>query len=191
MRHTKTIAGPNIIVQVIHVTWNKAGRGAPTAERRNQIPSTLPLPANMQPDVGHHLLVHESHWGWPNDFANEISSKISTFNAADEFRYDCATIRSTSVGAELDWTWSDSGKPPRRKLDSAGNIVRVTHKSIAKENEWVRARWNARFSCVDTGNWWYEAVTVNVGVHPNANIPIDLFTSQEPVDDYSQMAYLR
>ena len=44
---------------------------------------------------------------------------------------------------------------------------------------------------IDTGNWWYEAVTANVGVYPVAEIPADFFIRSEPVDEYLQRAYLR
>jgi hypothetical protein len=72
-----------------------------------------------------------------------------------------------------------------------GNVVPASHTTAIAENEWARARWNGRFTCIDTGTWWYESVTVNVGVHPDADIPRDLFTRSEPVDEYAQLAYLR
>ena len=192
MRRARAIAGPNIVVQVIHVTWDKSGRGGIAAERRNQIPLALPLPDQFGPDIGRHLLIHESHWGHTNNFANEVTSTIQTIDSNDGFRYGCVSVRATDAGAELDWTWNEwGGIPPRTIWNDDGNTVPATHKTVILENQWGRARWNARFTCVDTGTWWYESVTTNVGVYPYAEIPADFLTRSDPVDEYLQLAYLR
>lgn len=192
MRRTRAIVGTNIVVQVIHVTWDKSGRGGSAAEHRNQIPLVLPLPSALVPDIGRHLLIHESHWGRTNNFANAIISKVLATSADAGFRYRCATVRRVEDGAELEWTWNDRGGiPPRIIWNSDGNTVPATHKCVARDNEWVRARWNGRFTCIDTGTWWYESVVINVGVCPDGEVPSDFFTKTEPYDDFSQMAYLR
>jgi len=184
----RAIAGRNIVVQVIHVTWDKSGRGGRAAEQRNQIPLALPLPDQLAPDIGRHLLVHESHW----DRSNEISSAIRAIDVKDGFRFRCVSVRATNEGAALDWTWKEwAGIPPRRVRNDFGDTVPASHRVDLSDNEWARARWNARFTSVDTGTWWYESVIANVGVIPDAEIPIDFFTRSDPVDDYSQLAHLR
>ena len=192
MRRIRAIAGRNIVIQMIHVTWDKSGRGGRLAELRNQIPVALPLPNSMGPDIGRHLLIHESHWGHTNEFANEVTSTIRAIESNNGFRYRCVSVRETNAGAELEWTWNHwGGIPPRRTWNDDGNVVPTTHKTVILENEWGRARWNGRFTCIDTGTWWYESVTANVGVYPDTEIPTDLFTRSEPVDEYVQLEYLR
>lgn len=190
MRRSSAIAGTNILVQVIHVSWDKSGRGGIAARRRSEIPLALPLPDDLSPDIGRHLLVHKSLWGHTNAFATAFHGRVSCVKAEDGFKFGCATVRGVATGAELDWTWDDRGGiPPRRSWWNVDG--KVTRKFVVGENEWVRARWNARFTCDDTGTWWYEAVTINVGVCPETSIPRDFFTRSEPVIDYSQLAYLR
>lgn len=192
MRHSTAIAGSNIVVQVIHVTWDKSGRGGVAAERRNQIPLALPLPDQLRPDIGCHLLVHESHWGHTNGFADEIRRVTRALHSDAGFRYRCVTVRAMDAVAELVWTCNAwGGIPPREMQDSNGNTVPLTHRCVVRENEWARARWNGRFTCIDTGTWWYEGVTVNVGVWPDAETPINFFTRSEPTEDYCELAYLR
>jgi hypothetical protein len=192
MRRIRVIPGRYIIIQVIHVTWDKSSRGGRLAELRNQIPLALPLPDQLEPHVGRHLLIHESHWGHTNEFATEVTSTIRAMDSNEGFRYRCVSVRATQAGAELEWTWNDwGGIPSRRFWNDDGNVVPATHKAIIVENEWSRARWNGRFTCIDTGTWRYESVTTNVGVCAEAEIPADFFTRSKPADEYSQMAYLR
>lgn len=192
MRRRQAIAGTNILVQVIHVTWDKSGRGGLAAEHRNQIPLVLPLPSTLVPDIGRHLLIHETHWDYTNNFANATTSKVLAADSEAGFRYSCATVRPVEEGAELEWTWNVwGGMPPRRIRNSDGNTMPATHKRVAHENEWIRARWNGRLTCIDTGTWWYESVAINVGVCSDSEVPTDFFTRSEPCEDYTQMAYLR
>jgi hypothetical protein len=192
MRRDKAIIGPKILVQVIHVTWDKSGRGGVAAENRNRIPKAFALPKALSAEPGRLLLVHTSRWGHANDFQGEISSAAQILDAADGYQFRCATIRTVAEGAELQWVWNEwGGSPPRQFTDADGNSVSTTHRAIARENEWVRAQWNGRFTCIDTGTWWYEQVTVSVGVCRSLDPPRDLFLRSCPADDYFQMAILR
>lgn len=192
MRRAAAIAGMNILVQVIHVSWDKSGRGGAAAEQRNRIPLALSFPEKFGPEIGRHLLVHESHWGHNNKFESELKSKVFAEESNNGFRYHCASVRSLEAAVELEWTWNEwGGAPPRRIWHPDGTTAPATHRSIAGENECVRARWNGRFVCIDTGEWEYESVTVNVGVCSDEEIPADFFTRSVPREEYSQMMYLR
>jgi hypothetical protein len=192
MRRSRAIAGRNTVVQLIHVTWDKSGRGGRGAERRNRIPLALPLPDQLRPEVGRPLLIHESHWGHTNQFSREVRNVIRAIDHSGEFRYRCISVAANDAGARVDWTWNEwGGIPPRTIRAEDGNIVPASHRIDLLDNEWARVRWNGRFTCIDTGSWWYESVVANVGVHPDANIPPDLFVRSGPVHDYSQMAQLR
>jgi hypothetical protein len=192
MRRNRAIAGRNIVVQLILVTWDKSGRGGRGAERRNRIPLALPLPDQLRPEIGRHLLLHESHWGHTNQFACECASEFRSKDHSAEYRYKCISVAAIDGGAQVDWTWNEwGGIPPRTIWADDGNVVPANHHIDLKDNEWARLRWNGRFTCIDTGSWWYESVVANVGVLPDAEIPSDFFTRCEPIEDYSQMAQLR
>jgi len=186
MRRDRALAGVNIIVQVIHIGWDKSARGGEAAERRNRVPLALELSDTLAPQPGKHLLVHRTDWGQTNDFTSPHQTEVSVLDTTDGFRFDCVTVRPIEEGAELAWTWKGSGKPPRHSYTDNER----SHRSIARENQWVRVRWNARHSCMDTGQWWYNQITVNVGVCPTVEIPPDFFTGSQPVDDHEEMERL-
>jgi hypothetical protein len=56
-------------------------------------------------------------------------------------------------------------------------------------NSWASIEYNDRLTCIDTGNWWYEHVIVNVAV--GDNIPANVFLTTQPIEHYTQLAHLR
>jgi hypothetical protein len=187
MRHARAIAGWNTIVQVIHVTWDKSARGGRLARSRNQVPLALLLPGDLQPQIGRHLLIHESRWGKANEFTNEFWSagKAVALDEGFSYRGATVTIRRLDTGTEFTWRWNDwEGIRPSRVGRNASHIV------VVQQGGWVRIRWNGRFTCIDTGNWWYESVALNIGVHPDADIPDDFFLRSKPADECSKLAHL-
>jgi hypothetical protein len=149
----------------------------------------MQLPKGAAPEAGRRLVIHNTEWGATNDFAEPIRTKVTIADAGDGFCFQCATVKLVEEGIQLDWAWDHSGGLPPRATWNAPDIAE--HSAVARENEWVRARWNGRFSCVDFGIWSYALVVVNAGLCPTAEIPADFFLRTEPVDDYNQLAYLR
>jgi hypothetical protein len=48
-------------------------------------------------------------------------------------------------------------------------------------NRWASIEYNGRFTCIDTGNWWYEHMVINVAV--GDFIPSNCFMASEPIEN--------
>lgn len=192
MRRERALAGRNVVLQLIHVRWSKTARGGSAAERRNQIPKSLPLPIDLTPGVGRHLLVHESLWGDGNDFSSEAVGWSKRLSLSAGYQKGCLSIGETADGAEVRWQWDESaGLPPRHVQEASGNFVPASHTMHLRDREWGRMQWNGRFVCIDSGSWWYESVTANVAVIPTADIPRDVFQTSPPNCAFTSLALLR
>ncbi len=62
------------------------------------------------------------------------------------------------------------------------------HSIEVTPNRWAAIEYNGRFSCIDTENWWYEHVVVNVAV--GNSVDANVFTNSDPIEHYCQLAKL-
>lgn len=91
------------------------------------------------------------------------------------YRYDQA-IGGAPDRWFLNWPSEPGGSPGRSLMVAPG--------------QWVRVCYDGRFSCIDSGNWWYEQVTVNVawfGGDPDGRV----FFDSEPSGKLMALAVLR
>ncbi len=173
------------LVQVVHVRWEKSARGGQGARDRNSV-----LAANVVLDadlvgIGSQLGVGVSKWSECNAFAAPISSHSQRIAIADGYAFGCVRVTSHRDGLQLhyEYGYANGGAPDRSFLnwpsasgESPGRSIVVRH------NEWVRVCYNGRFSCFDSGNWWYEQTTINVAFfdgEPNGRVFLDREPSQE------------
>jgi hypothetical protein len=192
MRRERALAGRNVVLQLIHVSWSKSARGGSAAERRNRIPKSLPLPTGFIPEVGRHLLIQKSGWGAGNDFSSETVGQSRKLSLSTGYREGCLSIGETADGAEVRWQWDESvGLPPRHFQEASGNFVPASHTMHLRDREWGKMQWNGRFVCIDSGSWWYESVTANVAVIPTADIPRDIFETSCPIHEFTSLELLR
>jgi hypothetical protein len=60
---------------------------------------------------------------------------------------------------------------------------------VVHAGQWVRVCYNGRFSCIDSGQWWYTQVTVNVAWfadHPSSQV----FVNSQPAQELKMLADL-
>jgi hypothetical protein len=82
-----------------------------------------------------------------------------------------------------------TGAPARRFFDKTGTYVAPEHSIEIPLNCWASIEYNGRFSCIDTGNWWYEHSVVNVAV--GDVVSANVFMTTQPMERYTQLAHLR
>jgi hypothetical protein len=178
-------------VQVIHLSWTKAARGGEGARARCAVPAAFEVPASELVDVEGVLRVDASHWGDRNCFAAPFRFDRQEVQLSDGFVVGCVTISAWAEGLQVGYRYDPAvgGAPDRRAFAPAGHRESATRTLPVHDGEWVRVCHNGRFSCIDTGNWWYEQVTVNVACfvgEPNGRV----FLEQEPTQELRALAEL-
>lgn len=174
-----------IAVQIISTTWTKASRGARLARIRNRVPKCLPL--RLPNDIPN-LLCHSVAYSERNEFAEPIAVRVSTTCENNRFGCTNAEIELHDNSATLIYRYQ-TGAPARRFFDKTGTYVAPEHSIEIPLNCWASIEYNGRFSCIDTGNWWYEHSVVNVAV--GDVVSANVFMTTQPMERYTQLAHLR
>jgi hypothetical protein len=107
--------------------------------------------------------VDVSDWGERNNFLEPFSVRRHQVPLVEGFTYRSVAVSAHPEGLRVLYHY-DGGAPnrwflnrlPARDGAPGGQIM------LVRPGEWARVCYNGRFSCSDTGNWWYEQVTVNV-----------------------------
>ena len=181
-----------MIVQHITTGWTKAARGGDPAAARGRVPDRLPVGvpkarrASPPP-----ALLHEVTFGEADGFAVPASDVVMPLRTAACVR--AAAVEATRSGdaVRATVTWRE-GRPRRGRITPAGHAEPVVKTFDVPPGRWVRVLYNARFSCGDTGTWWYERHAVNVAAlpphHPAAGT---LFTATPPAAEWVSLEWLR
>lgn len=173
-----------IAVQIIKTTWTKSSRGGSLATLRSRIPKQLPLP--MRDEIAP-LLWHSVVYSERNRFVDPVA--VNVFTKCDDNRFGCvnAEIELHEDSATLIYRYQ-TGAPARKFFDKTGTCVAPEHRIEIPNNRWGTIEYNGRFSCIDSGNWWYEHVVVNVVVGPS--LSSNAFMATQPIERYAQLAHL-
>ncbi len=174
-----------IAVQIISTSWTKASRGARLATMRNRIPKRLPL---RLPNEIPNLLWHSVAYSERNEFSDPIAVRVSTTCENNRFGCRNAEIQLHDNSATLIYRYQ-TGAPARQFFDKTGTYVAPEHIIEIPLNCWASIEYNGRFSCIDTGNWWYEHAVVNVAV--GDIVSANVFMTTQPIEHYTQLAHLR
>ncbi len=174
-----------IAVQTITTSWTKASRGGTLATLRSRIPRQLPLQLT---DDFPPLLWHSVAYSERNQFEKPIAIHIAT--QCNNNRFGCinAEIELHNDYAILMYRYQ-TGAPAPQFFDKNGNCVAPEHSIEIPHNHWASIEYNSRYTCIDSGNWWYEHVVVNVAV--GASISPSVFMVTKPMERYCQLAHLR
>jgi len=163
------------LIQVIRLHWGKTARGGQGARNRSSVPLAFKVPADHLLNTSGQLHVEESHWGDNNAFAKPFHHRHQRVPLASGYSFGCVTVTVHPDGLLVRYQWDESrgGAPDRSFVNFVGNTESVSRDLLVMPGKWVRVCYNGRFSCVDSGNWWYEQVTVNValfGVKPSGQV---------------------
>ena len=174
-----------IAIQTITTSWTKSSRGGHLASARNRIPKQLPLPLTNE---SMSLLWHAVAFSEHNEFTQPVSVNVTTHCANNRFGCTNAEIELRDTSAILMYRYQ-TGAPARRYFDKTGTYVAPEHRIDIPNHCWASIEYNGRYSCIDTGNWWYEHVVVNVAVGDVVSSTV--FMTTDPIERYTQLAYLR
>jgi hypothetical protein len=181
------------LVQVVRLHWRKSARGGQGTRHRNAVPQAFIIPDAHLADLDGALCIDESHWGESNHFTEAFQSRWLRVPVVEGYAYGCVRIYSHADGVQIRYQYdrANAGAPDRWFFNTAtGYGESPTRQLTVQPGQWARICYNGRFSCFDTGNWWYEQVTVNVAWfvgEPDGRI----FVDTKPDCELRMMAHLR
>jgi hypothetical protein len=180
------------LVQAIRLRWTKAARGGEGARARCAVPTAFEVPAVDFVSAEDVLCVDVSQWGDKDTFAEPFSASRKRIALAEGTTFGCVTVSAEANGLRVSYqyNWAHAGAPDRsfkrHRSDDGEAPVRTV---LVRDQEWVRVCYNGRFTCIHTGDWWYQQVTVNVAWfagEPDWRV----FLDQEPVREIRELADL-
>ncbi len=143
-----------IAVQTISTSWTKSSRGGALATLRSRVPSRLHL---QMPTDFTDLVWHSIAYSERNKFVEPIAVWVSAHCENNRFGCRNAEIEFRDDMVTLVYRYQ-TGAPERQLYDDTGTCVAVEHAISIPRNRWASIEYNSRYTCIDTGNWWYEHV---------------------------------
>ena len=176
---------PSALVQIVRTHWTKRSRGGPAAARRAALPRAFLL--ERAPGYGELFL--DELVLWEPDFSPtrriRPHTAVGDLPAADGVRL----LREGDLLRVQFAFPANGGAPLRSTVDPAGNTVPLVQDVCRlAPDQWARVEWNARTSSIDTGEWSYRLITVNVAF--GTEFERDLFASTPPSATCSHLADL-
>lgn len=173
-----------IAVQTITTTWTKKARGGPLATLRNRVPKRFAL---QLLEGSSSLIWHAIRFSEDNRFQIPSAETVSESCGDNSFGCRNVEVTFTETSATLLYRYQ-TGAPAIQFFDSHGTPVPPEHGINIHSGRWASVEYNARYTDLYSGNWWYEHVTVNVAVGPS--ISDNIFLANEPVGRFAQLARL-
>jgi hypothetical protein len=183
---------PCALVQVIELRWDKSARGGAAARARAAVPEAFEVPPRDLTGPGGMLCIETTAWGEHNSFAEPFSARRHRKPLAEGFSFRAINVSMHDGHLQVLYEYDPStcGAPDRRyEVPPGGDLQRPRSTLVVGSGEWVRIQYSGRFSCIDTGHWWYEQVTANVAwfeTEPNGRV----FLNRNPVQQLSLLAEL-
>jgi hypothetical protein len=192
MTRPSATTAPYGLVQVIRLHWNKPARGGEGARARNAVPSAFEVQADDLSNSPGNLCIEELHWGDKDFFAKPFHRESQRASLESGYRFGCVTVSAEAdrLMVRYQYDWSNGGAPDRWYMNAAGTRVSKSRDLFVAPSEWVRVCYNGRFACRDTGNWWYEQITVNVARF-DGEASGKVFLQSEPNRELKLLAQLR
>jgi hypothetical protein len=179
------------LAQVICLHWTKAARGGEGARARGAVPVGFKVEAAELVGAEGVLCVDASQWGERNGFIEPVTVRRHRVLLAEGFSFGCVAVSTNPEGLLVRYQYDGThgGAPNRWFLNWPGSGGAPGRALLARGGEWVRVCYNGRFSDIDTGNWWYQQVTVNVAWfagEPDGRV----FLDREPAQELRALAEL-
>jgi len=146
---------PALHVQIITTRWTKQSRGGELAGARNRVPLVFPVQAT---ELKRGALSVQIFLFGERDYEKPFLNKRQQLDLEPElhFEHRAFSLDWDGQNAITNWKWSWWGVGAPEMLDTKAGRFHVP------PDEWVRLRWQGRFSDMDEGRWWYERTIVNV-----------------------------
>jgi hypothetical protein len=167
-----------ILIQHVHTVWTKRSRGGDGSRIRSAIPLAVMLLSNCDSSSG--WILHRA-----------------TYSERDRFERSDHCVRVTEFGQlrllDLEVRSEGDGLSVRfcRRSDNAArpSTLSFTDLPCVEGNRWCRVRFNGRFVDWDTGNWWYEHSSYNIGRFDTYSAAV--FLTSSPTNRFEEVVTLR
>ncbi len=169
-----------VLVQMIKVEWSKSSRGGQGARNRNSVPSALTIPDDLLGRWRGEILVDSSYWNEANDFARPNRRESERLPPDKVLRIGSVSIALRAEGSDV----------VRGPETLAIRFIPLSREIFMCRREWARVVFNSRFSCIDSGNWWYEQVIVNAGLF-DGRPASSVFVESRPAWEFRRLTRLR
>ena len=174
-----------LVIQLLHSRWTKASRGGDGAVTRAELPlaSHLPLESFAAP-----ITLHTVRFWERDDFVP--SDGVTRFYTIAELPLRDLTIRPASDGVSVVHIRDqlNAAIADRLYTDEFGNTVYGIDAFSLSDGEWGQIQYNGRYTCIDSGRWWYEQSVYNIGLF--TDIDVKRFTATDPIDRFVELATL-
>ncbi len=173
----------SLCVQIIHTYWTKKSRGGELATPRNAVPLAFP-PEDLQSG---YLTVQTMSYGERDAFQTPlINRKKLELDSNLHFKWGSFAIHWDGQLATTEFHHSGWEAPVIKSPNP-----QIGH-FIVGSGEWVRLRWQSRFSDAWDGqsNWWYEHTCINVARFDGNENP-NVFLQSEPIRQFVHLPHLR
>ena len=174
-----------LVIQLLHSRWTKASRGGNGAVTRAELPlaSQLPLDSFAAPITLHSVRFWERDNFVPSD-------GVKRFDTIAELPLRDLTISPTSDGVSVAHIRDQLNAAIADRLynDEFGNTVYDIDAFSLSDGEWGQLQYNGRYTCIDSGRWWYEQSVYNIGLF--TEIDVNRFINTDPTERFVELATL-
>ena len=174
-----------LVIQLLHSRWTKASRGGDGSVARAKLPLALPLPLDsFTAPVSLHTVRF-----WERD--NFVPTDgVARFETISELPIRDLTVQRTADGVSIVHSRDQLNAAIADRLynDEFGNTVYDIDAFSLVDDEWGQIQYNGRYTCIDSGRWWYEQSVYNVGLF--ADIDTKRFVDTNPTHRFVELATL-
>lgn len=174
-----------LVIQLMHSRWTKSSRGGDGAVTRADLPlvSRLPLESFASPVTFHAVRFWEC-----DDFAP--SDRVARFETTAELPIRDLLLHQAPDGVSVVHVRDqlNAAIADRFLNDEFGNFVYKTDAFSLSDGEWGQIQYNGRYTCIDSGRWWYEQSVYNIGLL--TDIDVKRFIDSEPTHRFVELATL-
>lgn len=173
-----------IVIQVIHTRWTKQARGGRLAALRNRLPKELPI---FTGESVSDLLLQRIDFSDADSFSNPKQSVTALPREPSHWSEGNSEVHWLADSVQLHYRYQ-TGAPKQLFFRKGGGATAAHHVIGIIPGHWGSIEYNQRHTDLDTGQWWYEHVVVNVA--SGNTIQEDYFLRMAPIERYRRISLL-